>query len=382
MSTAFRFSVPVMPSKPAGAGKSAPAKNKNQGVWGPPHYATNPTGTIKTHKQNTRDVLSAVMSQLREKSGQKFLPETTPGDGSIAQPEASAKPLPKPLTPPREVSDKSDDSRGLDKEVSHSLMGSQKPDVADSITKRRSQMGLVDTDSASNTSLKKLWDNGGDIASQSYAEREVDHRGVMFSTPDNENVYKNQFIIVHKHVDALQEEFTQVTCDVGQCLDHCENANHNLSRKLFEGLNDIDTKFSELTIDDMFVKTLQQGVESTRSNLEEFKKVYTSFCEKAFAPLLGNVDANNLCVNELVKDVTFMRGDVQSLTQKVHKMSQTLSLLEKGMDSGFPKLKPDVSSPQMKMLGFDDSGLEGECPGSWRQGSFGTDGTDASHNII
>ena len=49
-------------------------------------------------------------------------------------------------------------------------MGSRRPDVADSITKRRSQMGLVDTDSASNTSLKKLWDNGGDIASRSYAE--------------------------------------------------------------------------------------------------------------------------------------------------------------------------------------------------------------------
>ena len=289
--------------------------------------------------------------------------------------------MPKPLTPPREVSDKSDDSRGLDKEVSHSLTGSRQPDVADSVTKRRSQMGLADTDSASNTSLKKLWDNGGDIASQSYAEREVDHRGVMFLTPDNENICKNQFIIVHKCVDALQEEFMQVNRDVGQCLDHCENANHDLSRKLFEGLNDIDTKFSELMIDDMFVKTLQQGVESTQSNLEEFKKVYTSFHEKAFAPLLGNVDTNNLCVNELVKDVMSMRGDVRSLTQKVHKMSQTLSLLEKGMDSGFPKLKPDVSSPQMKMLGFDDSGLEGEHPGSQRRGSFGTDGTDASHNI-
>ena len=44
-------------------------------------------------------------------------------------------------------------------------MGSKQPDVADSVTKRRSQMGLVDTDSASNSSLKKLWDNGGDIAS-------------------------------------------------------------------------------------------------------------------------------------------------------------------------------------------------------------------------
>ena len=252
-----------MPSKPTGTGKSAQSKNKNQGVWGPPHYTTNPTGTIKTHRQNTRDALSAVMSQLREKSGQKFLPETAPGDGAKPCPEASAKPLPKPLTPPCEVSDKSDDSRGLDKEVSHSLTGSKQPDVADSITKRRSQMGLADTDSASDTSLKKLWDNGGDIASRSYAECKVDHRGVTFSTPDNENVCKNQFIIVHKHVDALQEEFTQVNHDVGQCLDHCENANHDLSRKLFEGLNDIDTKFSELTIDDMFVRMLQLGVEST-----------------------------------------------------------------------------------------------------------------------
>ena len=76
-----------------------------------------------------------------------------------------------------------------------------------------------------------------------------------------------------------------------------------------------------------------------------------------------------------------MKGDVRSLTQKVHKICQTLLLLEKGMDSGFPKLKPDVSSPQMKMLGFDDSCQEGEHPRFQRQGSFGTDGTDASQNI-
>ena len=109
--------------------------------------------------------------------------------------------------------------------------------------------------------------------------------------------------------------------------------------------------------------------------------MYTSFHKKAFAPLLGNVDTNNLCVNELVKDVTSMKGDVWSLTQKVHRMSQTLSLLEKGMDSGFPKSKPDVSSPQMKMLGFDDSCQEGEHPRLQRRGSFGTDGTDVSQNI-
>ena len=115
--------------------------------------------------------------------------------------------------------------------------------------------------------------------------------------------------------------------------------------------------------------------------MEEFKKVYTSFREKAFAPLLGNVDANNLCVNELVKDVTSMKGDVRSLTQKVHKMSQTLSLLEKGTDSGFPKSQPDVSSPQTKMLGFDDSCHEGEHSRSQKWGFLSTDGTDASQDI-
>ena len=157
-----------MPSKPAAAGKSAQLKNKNQGVRGPPRYATNPMGTIKTHRQNTQDALSAVMSQLHAKIPEKkFLPETAPGDGAQPCPEDGAKPSTKPLTPPCEqVSDKSDDSHGLDKEVSHSFMGSKQLDVADSITKRRSQMGLMDTDSASDSSLKKLWDNGGDIASQ------------------------------------------------------------------------------------------------------------------------------------------------------------------------------------------------------------------------
>ena len=170
-----------MPSKPTGAGKSAQSKNKNQGVWGPPRYATNPMGTIKTRRQNTRDALSAIMSQLCEKSRKKFLPETAPGDGAKPCPEDGAKPSTKPSTPPCEqVSDKSDDSHGLDKEVSHSLTGSKQLDVADSITKRRSQMGLLDTDSACNSSLKKLWDNGGDIASRSYAEREVDDHGVTF----------------------------------------------------------------------------------------------------------------------------------------------------------------------------------------------------------
>ena len=130
------------------------------------------------------------MSQLCEKSGQKFLPDTAPGDGAKPSPEAGAKSLPKPLTPPCEVSDKSDDSYSLDKEVSHSLMGSKQPDVADSITKRRSQMGLVQTLTVLLILLSRNCGiMGGDIASRSYAEREVDHHGVTFSTPDNENVF-------------------------------------------------------------------------------------------------------------------------------------------------------------------------------------------------
>ena len=98
---------------------------------------------------------------------------------------------------------------------------------------------------------------------------------------------KNQFIIVYKHVDALQEEFAQVTHDVGQCLDQCKNANYDLCGKLTVGLKDIDTKFSKLMIDDMFVKMLQWGVASTQTNLEEFKNVYSSFREKAFTPFTG-----------------------------------------------------------------------------------------------
>ena len=204
---------------------------------------------------------------------------------------------------------------------------------------------------------------------------------MTFPVPDNENSCKNQFIVVHKRIDALQEECTLFNRDVGWRLDHCESATHNLSGRLLGGLGDMNTKLSELTIDDMFVKTLQQGVESTRSNLEEFKRVYMLFREKAFAPLLGNVDANNLCVNELVKDVTSTRGDVRSLTQKVQKLTQTLSLLEKGTGSGSPKLKPDLSSSQTKSLGSDDSCSEGVNTGSRRRGSLGTDMTDASHNI-
>ena len=63
-----------------------------------------------------------------------------------------------------------DDTQWLDEAISHSLTGSDGTNLKDSVTKRRSQMGLLDADSTSDDSLGKLWDNKGDIASQSYAE--------------------------------------------------------------------------------------------------------------------------------------------------------------------------------------------------------------------
>ena len=98
------------------------------------------------------------------------------------------------------------------------------------------------------------------------------------------------------------------------------------------GFQDIDTKLSELLIEDMFIKDLQQNVESIQKNLNEFKTVYTSFQENSFIPLMGNVDANNICLNELSKDVMNVQENVWSITQKVHKMGQTMSSFEKSLD--------------------------------------------------
>ena len=61
--------------------------------------------------------------------------------------------------------------------MSHSLTGSDGTNLRDSVTKRRSQMGLLDADSTSDDSLGKLWDNNGDIASRSYVEHAGDEQG-------------------------------------------------------------------------------------------------------------------------------------------------------------------------------------------------------------
>ena len=135
------------------------------------------------------------MSQLKEKSGKRFLSEKDPGDNNLTS------------NPPCDgAGDKSDDTQCLDEAVSCSLTGSDGTNLRDSITKRRSQMGLLDTDSTSDDSLGKLWDNNGNIASWSYVEQAGDEQGVTFLTPNNEKFTHNQFVVVHKHVDALQEE--------------------------------------------------------------------------------------------------------------------------------------------------------------------------------
>ena len=92
-------------------------------------------------------------------------------------------------------------------------------------------MGLLDTDSGSDSSLTKFWDNVGDIASWSYAEQCGDNVGVTFLTPNNDKISHNQFI-VHKHVDALQEEFTQVNLNLKCHLSNCETVNDDLCNKL------------------------------------------------------------------------------------------------------------------------------------------------------
>ena len=130
-------------------------KKKSKGVWGPPHYTTHPTGTIQTRRQilNAKEALSAVMSQLKEKSGEKFLSENGLGDNNLT-----------PDSPGDGAGNKSDDTQCLDEAISCSLTGSDGTNLRDSVTKRRSQMGLLDADSTSDDSLGKLWDNNGDIA--------------------------------------------------------------------------------------------------------------------------------------------------------------------------------------------------------------------------
>ena len=85
--------------------------------------------------------------------------------------------------------------------------------------------------------------------------------------------------------------------------------------------------------------------------------MYTLFWEKAFTPLLGNVDANNLCLNELGRNVTSVKENVSSLTQKVDNMGQTVSSYEKNLDpvnQELTQVKGDLLSLRTKVSDFID----------------------------
>ena len=85
--------------------------------------------------------------------------------------------------------------------------------------------------------------------------------------------------------------------------------------------------------------------------------MYTLFWEKAFTPLLGNVDTNNLCLNELRRDVTSVKENVWSLTQKVDDMGQTVFSYENNLDpvnQQLTQVKGDLLSLRTKVSDFID----------------------------
>ena len=115
-------------------------KKKSEGVQGQPHNTTHPTGTIQTQSQtlNAKKTLSAVMSQLKKKTREKFLSENGLGDNNLT-----------PDSPGKGAGNRSEDTQWLDEATSHSMTGSDGMNLKDSVTKGRSQMGLLDADSTS-----------------------------------------------------------------------------------------------------------------------------------------------------------------------------------------------------------------------------------------
>ena len=166
---------------------------------------------------------------------------------------------------------------------------------------------------------------------------------------------------VHKHADALENELCNNNCELVRRIDACNNLNQELSERLMDGFQNIDTKIDGFLINDLWeavsgmsvtnqcVKDLQQCVGSIQECLSDFKSVYASFQENLFTPLLGNVDANSICLNQLTKDVVNVNEDVWAVSQRMHKMGQTISTLEKGLD--FAK-KKDLTSLQKEFNSF------------------------------
>ena len=73
---------------------------------------------------------------------------------------------------------------------------------------------------------------------------------------------------------------------------------------------------------------------------------------------MGNVDANSICLNELGKDVMNVQENVWSISQKVHKMGQTVSSIEKNMNTRYSKelaqLRRDFISLHLRVSDFID----------------------------
>ena len=84
-----------------------------------------------------------------------------------------------------------------------------------------------------------------------------------------------------------------------------------------------------MSVTNQCVKDLQQCIGSIQECLYDFKSVYASFWENSFTPLLGNVDTNSICFDQLTKHVVNVNEDVWSVSQRMHKMGQTISTLEK-----------------------------------------------------
>ena len=161
------------------------------------------------------------MSQLKEKSSEKFLAANSPGTTRPGDFSNSSG-----------MGDNSDGSQNLDDEVSHSLTGSGKRDLRDFVQKKRSQMGLPDSDNISDGSVGQLWDSVGDIALGAYAEFAAIDQGASSLTPKIVSNNDGQWSIVHKCIDALEDELCNNNHELVRKIDACNNLNQELSDRV------------------------------------------------------------------------------------------------------------------------------------------------------
>ena len=84
-------------------------------------------------------------------------------------------------------------------------------------------MGLPDTDNTSDGSVGQLWDSVGNIASGAYAEFAGIDQGASSSTPKIVSNNDGQWSIVHKCVDALEDELCNNNHELVRRIDACNN---------------------------------------------------------------------------------------------------------------------------------------------------------------